>query len=117
LRRLDVHLESVLGLPYGACDATNGYEAAAALWRSPKQWHIPIWQYIASGAEFLGLFGVGGAARVISWIVSKSGNAGAALVSSGYRDRSRQAGKGFGGVLIRHPGVADIYVAQPTLPA
>ena len=96
-----------LGLPYGACDVTNGYEAAAALWRSPKQWHIPIWQYIANGAEFLGLFGVGGAARVIGFMDriekrQRRSRTGSQAIGT---DPAKQ-GKGFGGVLIRHPGVA-----------
>ncbi len=91
-----------LGLPYGACDVTTGYEAAA-LWRPPNQWNIPIWQYVINGAEFLGLFGVGGAARVMGvmdhiekhhrhephWYLQAIGT-----------DPAKQ-GKGFGGVIMR----------------
>ena len=49
-----------LGLPHGCCDVTTGCEAAA-LWRPPGAWHIPFYQYITNGAEFLGIFGLGGA--------------------------------------------------------
>ncbi len=109
-----------LGLPYGACDVTNGYEAAAARWRSPKQWHIPIWQYIANGAEFLGLFGVGGAARVMSFMdrVEKRHPQEPHWYLQAIGTYPAKQGKGFGGVLIRRPGVADhlSYVAQLTLP-
>jgi len=91
-----------LGLPYGACDVTGGYEAAA-LWRPPNQWSIPVWQYLVNGAEFLSLFGVRGAARVMGimdliekhhphephWYLQAIGT-----------DPAKQ-GKGFGGVIIR----------------
>lgn len=91
-----------LGLPYGACDVTTGYEAAA-LWRPPNQWHIPIWQYVTNGAAFLSLFGVGGAGRVMGimdhiekhhphephWYLQVIGT-----------DPAKQ-GKGFGGVVMR----------------
>jgi len=52
-----------LGLPHGACDVTAGIEAAA-LWRPPNAWEIPWWQYVTNGAEFLGIFGFGGARHV-----------------------------------------------------
>ena len=45
-----------LGVGYGACHVTSGYEAAA-LWRPPSQWHLPFWQYITNGPELLGVFG------------------------------------------------------------
>jgi hypothetical protein len=54
-----------LGLPYGTCDVTDGYEAVA-LWRPPGQWEIPWWQYLINGSEFLGIFGVSGALHVTS---------------------------------------------------
>jgi GNAT superfamily N-acetyltransferase len=91
-----------LGLPFGGCDVTGGYEGAA-LWRPPGQWEIPFWQYIVNGAEFLGLFGVGGGRRVMAamehiekrhphephWYLQAIGT-----------DPAKQ-GKGYGGVLIR----------------
>lgn len=103
-----------LGLPYGACDVTAGYEAAA-LWRPPNQWHIPVWQYLTNGAEFLGLFGVGGVARVIAamdviekrhprephWYLQAIGT-----------DPAKQ-GKGYGGVVIRRQLARADAAGQP----
>jgi ribosomal protein S18 acetylase RimI-like enzyme len=91
-----------LGLPYGACDVTGGYEAAA-LWRPPGHWSIPIRQYLVNGFEFLSLFGFGGAVRVMGvmdfiekhhphephWYLQAIGT-----------DPAMQ-GKGFGGIVIR----------------
>ncbi|HEX4199592.1 MAG TPA: hypothetical protein VHZ26_19305 [Caulobacteraceae bacterium] len=91
-----------LGLPYGGCDVTSGYEAAA-LWRPPGQWEIPWWQYIVNGADFIGLFGLAGARHVTSvmdviekrhphephWYLQVLGT-----------DPAKQ-GKGYGGVVIR----------------
>lgn len=91
-----------LGLPYGACDVTEGFEAVA-LWRPPNQWNIPIWQYVVNGGEFLSLFGVGGAARVMGvmdhiekhhphkphWYLQAIGT-----------DPAKQ-GMGYGGVIMR----------------
>jgi len=45
-----------LGVGYGACHVTSGYEAVT-LWRPPGQWHLPFWQYITNGPELLGVFG------------------------------------------------------------
>ena len=47
-----------LGLPYGACYVTSGYEAAT-LWRPPGLWHVTLWQYISNAPELLGIFGTG----------------------------------------------------------
>jgi GNAT superfamily N-acetyltransferase len=91
-----------LGLPFGGCDVTTGCEAAA-LWRPPGHWEIPVWQYLANGAEFLALFGAGGALKVMStmdviekrhphqphWYLQAIGT-----------DPDKQ-GKGYGGVVIR----------------
>ena len=84
-----------LGLPHGCCDVTTGCEAAA-LWRPPGAWHIPFYQYITNGAEFLGLFGFSGARRVtyIMDIIEKRHAARAALLSAGDRHRHAQAGQG-----------------------
>jgi GNAT superfamily N-acetyltransferase len=92
-----------LGLPYGACEVTSGYEAAA-LWRPPNQWHIPIWQYITNGAEFLGLFGVGGAARVMSFMdhIEKRHPPKPHWYLQAIGTHPANQGKGFGGVIIRH---------------
>jgi ribosomal protein S18 acetylase RimI-like enzyme len=92
-----------LGLPYGACEVTSGYEAAA-LWRPPNQWHIPIWQYITNGAEFLGLFGVGGAARVMGFMghIEKRHPQKPHWYLQAIGTDPTSQGKGFGGVIIRH---------------
>lgn len=47
-----------LALPYGACDVTSGYEAAA-IWRPPGHWHMPLWQYLTNAGALLGVFGAG----------------------------------------------------------
>lgn len=47
-----------LALPFGACDVTEGYEAAT-LWRPPGHWHMPFWQYLVHGGTLLGVFGAG----------------------------------------------------------
>ena len=91
-----------LGLRHGACHVTNGYEAAA-LWRPPNQWEIPLWQYIVYGPALLSVFGAD-ALRVIAimdrieknhphepnWYLQAIGT-----------DPAKQ-GKGYGGVIIRH---------------
>lgn len=53
-----------MGLPYRACYTTSGFEAAA-FWRPPNGWHVPLWQYIVNGPEMLSVFG-GGALRVMN---------------------------------------------------
>ena len=45
-----------LGLPYGACYVTDGFEAVT-LWRPPGGWHVTLWQYISNAPELLGIFG------------------------------------------------------------
>ena len=103
-----------LGLPHGACDVTDGYEAAA-LWRPPNQWSIPIWQYLVNGGAFLSLFGVRGAGRVMGimdliekhhprephWYLQAIGT-----------DPAKQ-GKGFGGVIIRRQLASADAAHQP----
>jgi GNAT superfamily N-acetyltransferase len=91
-----------LGLPYRACHATSGFEAAA-FWRPPNGWHVPLWQYILNGPEMLGVFG-GGALRVMTamdtiekrhpkephWYLQAIGT-----------DPAKQ-GKGYGSLVMRH---------------
>ncbi|HEY2661238.1 MAG TPA: hypothetical protein VGI79_16075 [Caulobacteraceae bacterium] len=91
-----------LGLPYGACDVTTGYEAAA-LWRPPNQWNIPIWQYVVNGAEFLSLFGVGGAARVMGLMdhIEKHHPHEPHYYLQAIGTDPASQGKGFGGLVIR----------------
>ena len=103
-----------LGLPYGACDVTGGYEAVA-LWRPPGQWEIPFWQYITNGPEFVEVFGLGGGLRVMGvmdviekrhphephWYLQAIGT-----------DPARQ-GKGYGGVVIRRQLAAADAAGMP----
>jgi GNAT superfamily N-acetyltransferase len=91
-----------LGLPHGACDVTGGCEAVA-LWRPPGRWEIPWWQYVTNGAEFLGIFGVGGALHVTSVmdvIEKRHPHAPHWYLQVLGTDPARQ-GKGYGGVAIR----------------
>jgi ribosomal protein S18 acetylase RimI-like enzyme len=44
-----------LGLPYGACFTTNGYESVT-LWRPPNGWHVHLKDYILNAPELLGIF-------------------------------------------------------------
>lgn len=92
-----------LGLPYGGCEVTSGCESAA-LWRPPYQWHIPAWQYITNGAEFLGLFGLGGAARVMGFMdhIEKRHPREPHWYLQAIGTDPANQGKGFGGVVIRH---------------
>lgn len=98
-----------LGLPHGACDVTTGYEAAA-LWRPPNRWNIPVWQYLTNGVEFLSLFGVSGAARVaglMDFIERHHPREPHYYLQAIGTDPVRQ-GMGYGGVIIRHQlAVAD----------
>ena len=91
-----------LGLPYGGCDVTDGYEAAA-LWRPPSQWEIPFWQYIVNGGEFLSLFGVGGALHVLKtmdYIEKRHPHEPHWYLQAIGTDPAQQ-GKGYGGVVSR----------------
>lgn len=98
-----------LGLPYGACDVTEGYEAVA-LWRPPGKWHIPFHQYITNGAEFLGIFGASTALRVMTimdYIEKRHPKEPHYYLQAIGTDPAKQ-GKGFGGVVMRrHLAVAD----------
>jgi ribosomal protein S18 acetylase RimI-like enzyme len=91
-----------LGLPFGGCDVTGAYEGAA-LWRPPGQWEIPLWQYIAKGREFFGLFGLAGGLRVmgvIEHVEKRHPHQAHWYLQAIGTDPSKQ-GKGYGGVLIR----------------
>jgi ribosomal protein S18 acetylase RimI-like enzyme len=98
-----------IGVKYGACDVTTGYEAAA-LWRPPNQWHIPIWDYVVNGAEFLSLFGIGGAAhvtKVMDYVEKQHPHTPHYYLQAIGTDTAKQ-GMGFGGVVMRrHLAVAD----------
>src|SRR5215469_2162554 len=91
-----------MGLPYRACYTTSGFEAAA-FWRPPDGWHVPLWQYIINGPEMLRIFGAG-ALRVMNamdaiekrhprkphWYLQAIGT-----------DPAKQ-GKGYGSLVMRH---------------
>ena len=102
-----------MGLPYGACYTTSGFEAAA-FWRPPSSWHVPFWQYVINGPEMLGIFG-GGALRVMNamdaiekrhpkephWYLQAIGT-----------DPAKQ-GKGYGSLVMRHQLVAADSARMP----
>jgi ribosomal protein S18 acetylase RimI-like enzyme len=98
-----------LGFPHGACDVTNGYEAAA-LWRPPGKWHIPFYQYLTNGPQFADLFGVGNGLRVMSamdLIEKRHPKEPHYYLQAIGTDPAKQ-GKGFGGIVMRrHLAVAD----------
>lgn len=101
-----------LGLPHGACDVTDGYEAAA-LWRPANAWEIPWWQYITNGREFLGIFGFSGARRVTATmdvIEKRHPHTPHWYLQAIGTDTAKQ-GKGFGGVVIRR-GLAKADAAR-----
>jgi ribosomal protein S18 acetylase RimI-like enzyme len=91
-----------LGLPHGACDVTEGFEAAA-LWRPPGAWEIPWWQYITNGAEFVGIFGLGGARHVtfVMDVIEKRHPHEPHWYLQAIGTDTAKQGKGFGGVVIR----------------
>ena len=91
-----------LALPFGACDVTPGYEAAA-IWRPPGHADIPFWQYLTNAGELLGVFGAG-ALKVMQTmdIVEKvHPKAPHWYLQAVGTDPARQ-GKGYGGLVIRH---------------
>jgi GNAT superfamily N-acetyltransferase len=91
-----------LGLPHGACDVTEGCEAAA-LWRPPGGWEIPIWSYIANAATLLGVFGAGGSLRVMramDVMEKQHPHTPHRYLQAIGTDPDKQ-GKGYGGLLIR----------------
>ena len=98
-----------IGVKYGACDVTSGYEAAA-LWRPPNEWHIPFWQYIVNGVEFLSLFGAGGAAHVTSVMdhIEKQHPHEPHFYLQAIGTDPVKQGMGYGGVVMRrHLALAD----------
>jgi ribosomal protein S18 acetylase RimI-like enzyme len=103
-----------LGLPHGACDVTDGYEAAA-LWRPPEAWEIPWWQYITNGRAFLGIFGLGGA-RHVTWVmdvIEKHHPHEPHWYLQAIGTDPAQQGKGYGGVVIRRQLAAADAAGMP----
>jgi ribosomal protein S18 acetylase RimI-like enzyme len=97
-----------LGVGYGACHVTSGYEAAT-LWRPPSQWHLPFWQYITNGPELLGVFGLDAfrvmtTMDVIEKVHPKTPHWYLQVIGT---DPEKQ-GKGFGSLIMRHQlAIAD----------
>lgn len=97
-----------LGVGYGACHVTSGYEAAT-LWRPPNQWHLPFWQYITNGPELLGVFGfdafrVMTTMDVIEKVHPKTPHWYLQVIGT---DPDKQ-GKGFASLIMRHQlAIAD----------
>jgi len=91
-----------LGLPFGACEVTNGYEAAA-LWRPPGKWHIPVWQYLSNGPAFLSIFGAGAlrAMTIMDQIEKNHPREPHWYLQAIGTDPGKQ-GKGYASVLMRH---------------
>jgi ribosomal protein S18 acetylase RimI-like enzyme len=98
-----------MGLPHGACDVTAGYESVA-LWRPPGKWHIPVWQYVTNGPQFLGIFGLGGLSvmGIMDRIEKVHPREPHYYLQAVGTDPAKQ-GKGYGGIVMRrHLGIADV---------
>lgn len=91
-----------LGHPFGAVNITDDVEAAA-IWKPPGTWHMPIRHYLTNGPRFLEIFGTGALRAFVSmdrierrhphephWCLQAIGTA------------PDFQGKGYGGVLLRH---------------
>jgi ribosomal protein S18 acetylase RimI-like enzyme len=93
-----------LALPDGACDVTEGYEAAA-LWRPPLRWHTPIYRYIINGPQlqFPRVFGLGGIVRAVSALnyIGKRHPKEPHYYLQVVGTDPQQQGNGFGGVVMR----------------
>ncbi len=98
-----------LGMPFGTCDVTTGYEAAA-IWRPPGRWQIPLYQYFTNGIEFHALFGARNGLKVMSamdQIEKRHPREPHYYLQAIGTDPAKQ-GKGFGGIAMRrHLAIAD----------
>jgi ribosomal protein S18 acetylase RimI-like enzyme len=97
-----------MGLPHGACDVTEGCESVA-LWRPPGKWHIPFYQYITNGPQFLGIFGIGGLSvmGIMDRIEKAHPHVPHYYLQAVGTDPAKQ-GKGYGGIVMRRQlAVAD----------
>ena len=103
-----------LGLPHGCCDVTTGCEAVA-LWRPPGAWEIPFHQYITNGAEFVGVFGLGGALTVLSTmeVIEKRHPHEPHFYLQAIGTDPAKQGKGYGGVVIRRQLAAADAAGRP----
>jgi len=91
-----------LALPYGACDVTDGCEAAT-LWRPPGHWHMPLWQYLTNAGELLGVFG-SGTLKVMQTmdVVEKLHPKEPHWYLQAIGTDPAKQGKGYGGLVMRH---------------
>ncbi len=98
-----------LGLPYGVCDVTEGYEAVA-LWRPPGRWHIPFHQIITNVPGILRVYGLSAGLRVrsiMAHIEKHHPTEPHYYLQVIGTDPDKQE-KGFGGAVIRrHLAIAD----------
>jgi len=99
-----------LGLPYGGCLVTSGYEAAA-LWRPPGKWEIPLWQYITNAPAFIELFG-GDIPHVLKAmdIIEKKHPHTPHWYLQVLGTETVKQGRGYAGLLMRHQlAIADAH--------
>lgn len=91
-----------LGMPYGACDTTEGYESVV-IWRPPGKWHIHVWQYFTNAPDFLGVFGAD-ALRVMATMdqIEKVHPAEPHWYLQAVGTDPDKQGKGFGGIAMRY---------------
>ncbi len=91
-----------MALPFGACDVTSGYEAAA-IWRPPGHAHIPFWQYITNAGTLLGAFGSGvlKVMRTMDVVEKVHPTEPHWYLQAIGTDPDKQ-GKGYGGRVMRH---------------
>jgi len=91
-----------LGCPFGGCDVTQRVEAAA-IWRPPGTWHIPLHQYLTNGPRLLGIFGrhVLRALQSMDRLEKRHPREPHWYLQAIGTDPPFQ-GKGYGGVLLRH---------------
>jgi ribosomal protein S18 acetylase RimI-like enzyme len=91
-----------LGRPFGGVDVTDNVEAAA-IWRPPNTWHIPLHQYLTNGPRLLGIFGPYAfrALQSMDRLEKRHPREPHWYLQAIGTDPSFQ-GKGFGGILLRH---------------
>jgi ribosomal protein S18 acetylase RimI-like enzyme len=91
-----------LARSYSSCFVTSGNEAAA-LWRPPGKWHMPVWQYFTNAPDMLGVFGANafGVIATMDEVEKNHPKTPHWYLQVIGTDPAKQ-GKGFGGVIMRH---------------
>jgi GNAT superfamily N-acetyltransferase len=91
-----------LGRPFGAIDVTQRVEAAA-IWRPPYTWHIPLHQYLTNGPKLLAIFGPYAlrALQSMDRLEARHPREPHWYLQAIGTDPTLQ-GKGYGGALLRH---------------